>query len=190
MVERVNFAILFSPLSFFLPFLLPFQIIVGNGRLFKPNLLKTFTVRINSFLHKHRPFKVSLGRRWPTLLNFLRQKPTLVASASTSPTRSRGRAHVHALASRDQETKKRGEGRFAHTSNEGVQRPAGMPGHRQAIVLNHVRQSRKTRRCCMRRRVLLITATPRKGLREIGGGLCEWDEGTVDAQNEYYETDV
>lgn len=42
----------------------------------------------------------------------------------------------------------------------------------------------------MRRRVLLITATPRKGLREIGGGLGEWDEGTVDAQNEYYETDV
>lgn len=89
MVERVNFAILFS--LFLSPLPPPyFQIIVGNGRLFKPNLLKTFAVRINSFLHKHRPFKVSRGRRCPTLLNFLRQKPTLVASASTSPTRSRG----------------------------------------------------------------------------------------------------
>lgn len=62
-------------LSFFLPFLLLlFQIIVGNGRLFKPNLLKTFTVRINSFLHKHRPFKVSLGPTVPDVAKLFASK--------------------------------------------------------------------------------------------------------------------
>lgn len=52
-----------------------------------------------------------------------------------------------------------------------------MPGHRQAIVLNRVRQSRKTRRRCMRRRVLLITATPRKGLRERSASFASGMKG-------------
>lgn len=99
--------------------------------LFKPNLLKTFNglkFFIYNTVHFAKPFSVNRVH----VAKLLAPKATLVAFTSTSSTRlrprSRSRIHVSV-----QETKKRGRRAVRTHDHEEVQRPAGMPVHRQRL---------------------------------------------------------